>query len=313
MSVKYYIDGEELTPKQIAGKSGDLEIKINYTNNERVGDVRVPFLVVSTMMLKDDNFSNVTIDNGKVIDDGDKQIVVGMFDRLEKTDDVYITARIDGIRAHETVFINEFRVVKNRTHYNKLDWMWGNKMFRVKTLRTKKVLFSDDPVRDMDRLYNNSKYQKSTHCGFVSTLTQSDVLANVKSITVKAGYPCKLWSEARRLALIEKWNTPVITAGQKIKRKRLKYMGAEIPKQYLKVGGKAIISYTVEQFARNTQLEKVIVLVPEDWIDYTVDLLKEDLGGYMDRIDVTEGGEMRNDTIMIRMGVDSITLNNTLW
>jgi len=78
MSVKYYIDGEELTPKQIAGKSGDLEIKINYTNNERVGDVRVPFLVVSTMMLKDDNFSNVTIDNGKVIDDGDKQIVVGM-------------------------------------------------------------------------------------------------------------------------------------------------------------------------------------------------------------------------------------------
>jgi 2-C-methyl-D-erythritol 4-phosphate cytidylyltransferase len=77
-----------------------------------------------------------------------------------------------------------------------------------------------------------------------------------------------------------------------------KRMGAEIPKQYLKVGGKAIISYTVEQFARNTQLEKVIVLVPEDWIDYTVDLLKEDLGGYMDRIDVTEGGEMRNDTIM---------------
>ncbi|MCI2061886.1 MAG: 2-C-methyl-D-erythritol 4-phosphate cytidylyltransferase [Eubacteriaceae bacterium] len=75
-------------------------------------------------------------------------------------------------------------------------------------------------------------------------------------------------------------------------------MGSEIPKQYLKVGGKAIISYTVEQFARNRQLEKVIVLVPEDWVDYTEDLMKEDLREFIDRIDVTEGGEMRNDTIM---------------
>ncbi|MCI2061883.1 MAG: CDP-glycerol glycerophosphotransferase family protein [Eubacteriaceae bacterium] len=187
-----------------------------------------------------------------------RRIIKHMFDRLEKTDDVYITARIDGIRAHETVFINEFRVVKNRTHYNKLDWMWGNKMFRVKTLRTKKVLFSDDPVRDMDRLYNNSKYQKSTHCGFVSTLTQSDVLANVKSITVKAGYPCKLWSEARRLALIEKWNTPVITAGQKIKRKRLKYMRQGYKFLSLKVA----FPYEYKKYSRKPLEDKVIFVEP---------------------------------------------------
>jgi len=78
MSVKYYLDGDQVLPEDLAGKSGDLRIKIDYQNNEKVGDVCVPFLVASTLILKDDNFSNVKIDNGKVIDDGDKQIVAGI-------------------------------------------------------------------------------------------------------------------------------------------------------------------------------------------------------------------------------------------
>lgn len=78
MSVKYYLDGDQILPEDLTGKSGDLRIKIDYQNNEKVGDVCVPFLVASTLILKDDNFSNVKIDNGKVIDDGDKQIVAGI-------------------------------------------------------------------------------------------------------------------------------------------------------------------------------------------------------------------------------------------
>lgn len=78
MSIDYYLDGVKMTPKQIKGKSGDLEIKINYTNNAKSGDVYVPFFVASVLVMKDDQFTDVKIDNGKVIDDGDKQMVAGV-------------------------------------------------------------------------------------------------------------------------------------------------------------------------------------------------------------------------------------------
>lgn len=74
-------------------------------------------------------------------------------------------------------------------------------------------------------------------------------------------------------------------------------MGSEIPKQYLKIGGKCIISHTIEQFSKNTDFKKVIVLTPEDWIQYTKDIIHEDISN-TDNIIVIEGGELRNDTIM---------------
>lgn len=37
----------------------------------------VPFLMISGMILDNDHFKNITVDNGKVIDDGDKTVVAG--------------------------------------------------------------------------------------------------------------------------------------------------------------------------------------------------------------------------------------------
>ena len=74
-------------------------------------------------------------------------------------------------------------------------------------------------------------------------------------------------------------------------------MGAEIPKQYLRIRGKAIISYTVAAFLASDKLEKVIVLVPEDWVEYTQGVFDADFGEE-DQLLVIEGGELRNDTIM---------------
>ena len=74
-------------------------------------------------------------------------------------------------------------------------------------------------------------------------------------------------------------------------------MGSEIPKQYLKVCGKAIISHTIECFSQNEYFDKVIVLTPYDWIEYTKKIIREDILITED-IDVIEGGELRNDTIM---------------
>ena len=46
-------------------------------------------------------------------------------------------------------------------------------------------------------------------------------------------------------------------------------MGAEMPKQYLEVGGKPILVRSVEQFACREDMACVLVLTPEDWVSYT--------------------------------------------
>ena len=47
----------------------------------------------------------------------------------------------------------------------------------------------------------------------------------------------------------------------------------------------------------NSQIEKVIVLCPEQWVSYTKDLLKKYLGT-MEDVSIIPGGKSRNDTIM---------------
>lgn len=77
IKVSYYLDDKEISPEDLAGKSGKVKIVYDYTNNSKevVGNF-VPFITLTGMIL-DDNFSNVTVDNGKVVDYDDNKIVVG--------------------------------------------------------------------------------------------------------------------------------------------------------------------------------------------------------------------------------------------
>lgn len=77
-----------------------------------------------------------------------------------------------------------------------------------------------------------------------------------------------------------------------------KRMGnVEKPKQYLNIGGKPIILHTVEKFVINGNFEKIIVLCPESFINYTKDIIKKELDN-TDKIEVIKGGQDRNSTIM---------------
>ena len=87
VSVKltYFLDGKEVKPDELKGKSGHLKIQVQYTNNEKKTvtvdgkeeEVYTPFVMMTGMILPNETFSNVTIDNGKVISDGSRNIVVG--------------------------------------------------------------------------------------------------------------------------------------------------------------------------------------------------------------------------------------------
>ena len=76
-------------------------------------------------------------------------------------------------------------------------------------------------------------------------------------------------------------------------------MGSAIPKQFLSVAGREMIQWSVHKFDSNSRIDRVIVLVPSEWVAHTDAL-------FCDRSEVlvVAGGETRNDTVSI--GLDLI-------
>ena len=76
-------------------------------------------------------------------------------------------------------------------------------------------------------------------------------------------------------------------------------MGADLPKQYLKIGGDGgipIIALSVRKFVSHPAVAHTVILTPDDWVSYTQDLLAEYLPD-TSRYTVIAGGETRNDTL----------------
>lgn len=93
VEITYTLDGKEVAAKDLKGKDGKLEMKVQYTNKSKETvdvsgesvEMYTPFAMVTAMMLPSDEYTNVTIDHGKIVSDGDKNIVVGLgFPGLEE-------------------------------------------------------------------------------------------------------------------------------------------------------------------------------------------------------------------------------------
>lgn len=84
VQLKYYLDGKEIKPEDLAGKSGEVKIDVKMINNAskdgfvngKKHKVYLPMLVVGGMILPEGTFSGVTVENGQPIGDGSKEIVV---------------------------------------------------------------------------------------------------------------------------------------------------------------------------------------------------------------------------------------------
>lgn len=94
MKITYTLDGNEISPENLLGKSGRVTIRFDYTNNvyEEVEingtkeKIYVPFAAVTGMMLDNDNFRNVEVKNAKTMNDGDRTFVIGTaFPGLEES------------------------------------------------------------------------------------------------------------------------------------------------------------------------------------------------------------------------------------
>ncbi len=77
-----------------------------------------------------------------------------------------------------------------------------------------------------------------------------------------------------------------------------KRMGnTETPKQFKVIAGKPVIIHTVEKFVINPNFDKIIILVPSQWIRYTNDIINKYIPN-PSIIVVIEGGKERYETLM---------------
>jgi len=70
------------------------------------------------------------------------------------------------------------------------------------------------------------------------------------------------------------------------------------PKQFWDLVDRPVIAHTIEKFCLVSEIERVIVLTPANWINQTNDIVKRYMPQFAERISITSGGAERNDTIM---------------
>ena len=82
VNVSYYLNGNEVSASEIAGKSGDVEIHFDYdVNRTEVVDgtsVTKPYTMASAVVLDGNHFSNISVSNGKVVNDGNTNMCIGV-------------------------------------------------------------------------------------------------------------------------------------------------------------------------------------------------------------------------------------------
>lgn len=84
--ITYELNGEEISAEELKGKSGNVKIKINYTNNEKhivsINGQQVtmytPFIIVAGTKIDNTKNKNIQITNGKTVDNGESTLAVGI-------------------------------------------------------------------------------------------------------------------------------------------------------------------------------------------------------------------------------------------
>lgn len=85
VTIRYTLDGNPISAADLAGKSGRVTIRFDYTNNLKVTvpvrgeatEICVPFLMLTGTILDNDRFRNITVSGGKLINDGSRSVVMG--------------------------------------------------------------------------------------------------------------------------------------------------------------------------------------------------------------------------------------------
>lgn len=76
-------------------------------------------------------------------------------------------------------------------------------------------------------------------------------------------------------------------------------MGADRPKQFLEIGGRAILLRTIDRFLEVSEIDLIYTAVHRDWLGYTEKLAKEEYSSdILAKLRFIEGGSDRNSSVI---------------
>ena len=173
INIKYYLDGKEESLDNILGKSGKIKIIINFTNNEKHNalvngkqeTMYTPFLVTMGTML-DSNVTNIKINNGKVVANGNKNMVVGIsspylnrslnISELSTLNTLTLSYEIDNFKLPTMYFVatNKLLADADLSIFNKLDGL-NSKVDELQTNMNKIDNGASDLSKGINKLKNS--------------------------------------------------------------------------------------------------------------------------------------------------------------
>ena len=107
VNITYYLDNQEISPNELAHKSGHVKMVFNYKNNSSLNNnVQVPFICLTMLMLDEDKFSNVALENGKLINlSGNKIVTLYGEPGLKESLKLYTVDTFDDIKLTDTAIL----------------------------------------------------------------------------------------------------------------------------------------------------------------------------------------------------------------
>ncbi len=168
VKIKYYLDNEELSFKDILNKKGKVTIKYIFSNNEYNYDysLHTPFVISLAGIFKDKSITDISINNGKVINTGNKYVVAGIaapglyddlgLSDLSKLDNISISYNTDKFSMGEVYFVATPKLLDKTdlNIFNRLD----NSLNQVNLLQSgiNSINKGSNKLRDGLNTYNSN-------------------------------------------------------------------------------------------------------------------------------------------------------------
>ena len=165
IKIKYYLENKEISPEELAGKTGRIKIKINLKNLEKrfkmiggkVTKIYVPFMAATVVSMPTDKFSDIKINHGHLLSDGNNQISVfvtspGMNETLDQKN-----LKIDELK--DLDIPDEFEIEAYATEFelNPIVVVLSNDLIDFKIKNTGSY---DEYLNDIDRIIKDKDEYK---------------------------------------------------------------------------------------------------------------------------------------------------------
>lgn len=109
LDITYKLNGEKMTANEMLGKSGRVNILLKYKNmdkhityiNGRYEEIYTPFVITMGTIIDNENNYNIQVTNGKIVSNGEKNIIVGI-----STPGLYESLGLEELRGLDTITIS---------------------------------------------------------------------------------------------------------------------------------------------------------------------------------------------------------------